>query len=98
MNRTLIHCCLLLCLLAPLSGRSQTTGFVHYGREEGLPASEVTTLVQGPGGRLWMGTIAGLSCYDGTQLTTYPKLHGFGARLDFGLHGRCARQRVVWPY
>ena len=41
-----------------------------------MASSDVSTLVQDHEGRLWIGTIAGLSCYEGEQLTTYTEQHG----------------------
>lgn len=76
MIRLLTYLYLVIGLLAPTLLCAQTTGFEHYGMEEGLASSDVNTLVQDNEGRLWIGTIAGLSCYEGEQLTTYTEQHG----------------------
>jgi ligand-binding sensor domain-containing protein len=61
---------ILACSLA-LTGRAQIVNFVNYGVEHGLPQSQVNTIIQGNDGVLWLGTVAGLSAYDGIKFKNY---------------------------
>ncbi|MBD80804.1 MAG: hypothetical protein CL840_17950 [Crocinitomicaceae bacterium] len=61
-----------LLLSAPVA-HSQIINFVQYGVEHGLPQSQVNSLVQSNDGRLWIGTVSGLSSYDGINFTNYYK-------------------------
>ena len=62
-----------LLLLFSLSVLGQTTSFIYYGIEEGLPQSQVQTLLQDNDGNLWIGTIAGLTRYNGLSFKNYSK-------------------------
>ncbi len=61
----------LLGLLFALPSNAQVVNFVSYGVEHGLAQSQVSSLVQDEKGRLWVGTIAGLSVWDGQKFTNY---------------------------
>ncbi|UTW61350.1 hypothetical protein KFE98_15200 [bacterium SCSIO 12741] len=41
--------------------------------EHGLPQSQVNTVCQSDDGHLWVGTVSGLSAYDGISFTNYSK-------------------------
>jgi hypothetical protein len=44
---------------------AQTTGFIQYSVEKGMVQSQVQTLIQDDQGNLWIGTLGGLSRYNG---------------------------------
>lgn len=66
----------LFLLLVALTAGAQTTSFITYGTEQGLVQSQVQTLVQDNDGNLWIGTLAGLSCYNGYSFKNYSKQDG----------------------
>jgi len=47
--------------------------FDRYTTKEGLPGNNILTLIQDDQGFLWIGTDAGLSCFDGVHFTNYYK-------------------------
>lgn len=55
---------------------AQTTSFITYGVEEGLVQSQIKSLVQDNDGSLWIGTLAGLSRYDGRTFENFTKKMG----------------------
>lgn len=55
---------------------AQTTSFITYGVEQGLVQSQVQSLVQDNEGNLWIGTLAGLSRYDGLTFQNFSKKDG----------------------
>lgn len=52
---------------------AQTTSFINYGMDQGLIQNQVQSITQDNEGNLFIGTIAGLSKYNGTQWTSYTK-------------------------
>lgn len=68
----------LLCCLFTFSNRlqAQATGFISYGVEQGLPQSQVQAIIQDNDGNLWVGTLAGLTKYNGKSFTSYTKKDG----------------------
>ncbi|MGZ4033472.1 MAG: ligand-binding sensor domain-containing protein, partial [Bacteroidia bacterium] len=52
---------------------SQTTSFIYYGVEQGLSQSQVQALTQDNDGNLWIGTLSGLTKYNGREFTTYSR-------------------------
>ena len=66
----------ILCTLSGLKSQSQTTGFIHYGVEHGLPQSQVQSIVQDLDGNLWIGTLSGLSKYNGQSFSNFSKKDG----------------------
>jgi ligand-binding sensor domain-containing protein/serine phosphatase RsbU (regulator of sigma subunit) len=67
---------LILLLFFALPGRSQTSGFIAFGVEQGLAQAQVQTMVQDNEGNLWVGTMAGLSKYNGQSFTNYTRRDG----------------------
>ncbi len=67
---------LLLFLLLFNKTNAQNSSFVTYGLEDGLVMSQIETMVQDPKGYVWIGTIAGLSKYDGFKFTNYTQKNG----------------------
>lgn len=56
---------------------SNTNYDVQYlDAEQGLPTSSIKSIVQDKNGLLWLGTPAGLICYDGTRIFQFRKQHG----------------------
>ncbi len=63
-----------LCLCGKLF--PQSSNFVTFGVEEGLIQSHVQTLQQDNEGNLWIGTIGGLTKYNGTKFINYTQENG----------------------
>jgi ligand-binding sensor domain-containing protein/serine phosphatase RsbU (regulator of sigma subunit) len=55
---------------------AQTTSFISIGTEHGLVQSQVQCVTQDDYGNLWIGTLAGISKYNGTTFTNYTKKDG----------------------
>ncbi len=74
-----------LCLAAALSyaALGNRTPFRHYSQAEGLPHENIKVLAQSPDGRLWIGTSAGLSVFDGHAFTT---ISFAGQRIPVAIH------------
>src|SRR3989344_1113308 len=62
--------CLIL-LIIPAQG--QTTSFIYYGVEQGLSQSQVQDLAQDDDGNLWIGTLSGLTKYNGREFETFSR-------------------------
>lgn len=67
MKRYLLMC-LLLCIFCTLRGNVY---FKHLSKADGLSQISVVSICQDELGRMWFGTLEGLSCYDGTNMTVY---------------------------
>ncbi len=61
----------------------------------GLPASEITCLVQGNKGFLWIGTSAGLSRYDGRVFKNFLKAGSYTAGRIYSIKEDTAR-KILW--
>lgn len=48
--------------------------FKHLGKSDGLPSFSVLSICQDELGRMWFGTLEGLSCYDGNAMSVYKPL------------------------
>ena len=59
--------------LSSLNLLGQTTNFVHYDTEDGLPQSQVQTIQQDDDGNLWIGTMSGLAKYNGRDFENFTK-------------------------
>lgn len=59
-----------------LSGNveAQTTSFIYYGVEQGLSQSQVQCITQDDDGNLWIGTLSGLTRYNGREFSTYSRI------------------------
>ena len=66
-------------LLFPGHARAQKFPFYNLGIESGLIQSQVTSLAQDRLGHLWIGTLGGLSRYDGRAFTNYTSRDGLPA-------------------
>ena len=52
---------------------AQTTSFINYGMDQGLVQNQIQSITQDNDGNLFVGTIAGLSKYNGTEWVSYTK-------------------------
>lgn len=63
----------LIFLVIPSIGFAQTISFTHFDTEDGLPQAQVQTILQDGDGNLWMGTMSGLSKYNGRTFSNYTR-------------------------
>ena len=68
-RKILISIAFLLSILV----NAQTTSFINYSMDQGLVQNQIQSITQDNEGNLFVGTIAGLSKYNGTQWTSYTK-------------------------
>lgn len=52
---------------------AQTTSFIYYGVEQGLSQSQVQCITQDNDGNLWIGTLSGLSKYNGREFKVFSR-------------------------
>lgn len=71
--------CLFLILPFTLQGNIY---FKHLGKSDGLSQISVVSICQDELGRMWFGTLEGLSCYDGNRMNVYKP-----SRMDKGYMG-----------
>jgi ligand-binding sensor domain-containing protein/serine phosphatase RsbU (regulator of sigma subunit) len=64
---------LLILILRSWVAVAQTTSINWFNTENGLIQNQVETMVQDNDGNLWLGTIAGLSKYNGFQFVSFTK-------------------------
>ena len=63
---------LLLCLFLVVSFTLRGNFyFKHLGKTDGLPQISVVSICQDELGRMWFGTLEGLSCYNGNSMAVY---------------------------
>lgn len=74
---------LLLIWQEPL--KAQHYNFINYSTESGLAQSQVRSIAQDHNGYLWLGTLAGLSRYDGRKFINYSIQNGLIDNLIFSL-------------
>jgi ligand-binding sensor domain-containing protein/serine phosphatase RsbU (regulator of sigma subunit) len=60
-------------LLCVQSATAQTTSFIYYGVEQGLSQSQVQCITQDDDGNLWIGTLSGLTRYNGREFKVYSR-------------------------
>ncbi len=70
----LISLCLLPSLFCSLS--AQTLNLNQFGIEEGLPQSSIYTMLQDKDGNIWVGTMSGVSKYNGLSFENFNKKDG----------------------
>ena len=58
---------------------AQTSNYINYGLEDGLPQSQVRAIQQDSAGHLWVGTMAGISSFDGYRFNNISKDDGVSA-------------------
>lgn len=76
MNRIILPLIFLLLSMCPLPG--QQVFFKHYTTRDGLANNFVSSLLQDRAGYLWMGTLNGLSRFDGKRFVTFGRKQGLG--------------------
>lgn len=68
---------ILLSIGLSISLMAQRYAFRQYNVKQGLTHSQVRALMQDEQGYIWIGTLGGLSRFDGREFTTYGKGRGF---------------------
>ena len=72
LSKSLLIIFIALCSLS--YGQKYT--FITYSTEEGLPQSQVSSIVQDSLGYLWIGTLGGLARFNGEEFVTYSTQNG----------------------
>lgn len=67
---------LVLGLIINLSSTAQSNNYLTYGVEDGLIQSQIEHLIQDHEGKLWIGTIGGLTIYDGVNFKSFTTKEG----------------------
>jgi ligand-binding sensor domain-containing protein/serine phosphatase RsbU (regulator of sigma subunit) len=67
---------LVSCILFIHFSIAQTLNLNQFGIEEGLPQSSVYTMLQGKDGSIWVGTMNGVSKYNGLSFENFTKKNG----------------------
>lgn len=76
--------CLYLCISCVLSANVY---FKHLGKSDGLSQLSVLSICQDELGRMWFGTLEGLSCYDGSVVNAHkPSLDNAGNSFGNEVH------------
>ena len=84
--RKIKHILTIFICLCGVNYHSQQFKFQHYSVEEGLPQSQVHTMIQDSRGLLWIGTIGeGLSKFNGKEFTTFTKEEGLSGDKIYSL-------------
>ncbi|MEK6616797.1 MAG: two-component regulator propeller domain-containing protein, partial [Bacteroidota bacterium] len=74
-----------VCFLFSLTGNwkletencsAQTLNLNQFGIEEGLPQSSIYTMLQDKNGNIWVGTMSGVSKYNGLNFENFNKKDG----------------------
>src|ERR1035437_4950267 len=76
----LITLCLLPSAIFHLS--AQTLNLNQFGIEEGLPQSSIYTMLQDKDGNIWVGTMSGVSKYNGLSFENFTKKDGLAENRD----------------
>ncbi len=72
---------MLLCLLCAKDSLAQRYPFHNLNVDDGLIQSQATCLAQDKMGNLWVGTLGGLSRYDGKAFTNYTVRNGLPSNV-----------------
>ncbi len=65
-----------LFFVLPAFAWSQQYSFVQYSLKEGLPQSQVRSIFQDQRGFIWVGTLGGISRFDGRSFVSYSRREG----------------------
>ncbi len=68
-----------------LSGQESEPYFRHYTTENGLPSSEVYSILEDKKGNVWFGTDRGVARFDGYEFKTFTYLDGLTDNTVFNL-------------
>lgn len=72
--------------LAKCEAGISTPSFRHYTTEDGLPSSEIYSVIQDKKGNMWMGTDRGLVKFDGYEFRTFTTRDGLTDNTVFKLY------------
>ena len=75
MPRTLVLCCLLVLMIAPLV-MAQQYDLRCYSLEQGMPSATVSTICEDPRGYLWVGTNEGIARTEGARFKVFGRREG----------------------
>jgi ligand-binding sensor domain-containing protein/serine phosphatase RsbU (regulator of sigma subunit) len=85
-----------LLLIASLSYvQAQSLNFNQFGIEDGMPQSSITALSNDTLGNIWVGTMSGVTGYNGVTFTTYNRLNGLHENRVSALHITPYQQLIV---
>jgi len=73
---------------------AQHYNFINYSTESGLAQSQIRAITQDKNGYLWLGTLAGLSKYDGKKFVNYSIQNGLIDNQVFSLAPD--RSKGIW--
>lgn len=76
MMRIIRSLTLLVMAALPLAVNAQTLNLNQFGIEEGLPQSSIYAMLQDKNGHIWVGTMSGVSRYNGLSFENYNKKDG----------------------
>lgn len=76
---------LLACVMAFNPLQAQHYNFINYSTESGLGQSQIRSIAQDKNGYLWLGTLAGLTKYDGKKFVNYSIQNGLIDNQVFSL-------------
>ncbi|MCA9734377.1 response regulator [candidate division KSB1 bacterium] len=85
----------LLTFLLISSGSAQKLQFINYTVADGLPQSQVHTVLQDRGGFLWFGTAGGVARFDGIQFQIWDKTNGL-PQIDYVYTMLEDRNGAIW--
>ena len=73
-----IRCALFVCVIwfCSFCAHAQQFTFIQYSLKEGLPQSQVRCMMQDSRGFIWIGTLGGLSKFDGRKFANYDRREG----------------------
>lgn len=75
---------ILLSILS-LIGFGQQYSFIPYSQEEGLAQSQVRCINQDSKGYMWIGTLGGLSQFDGREFSNFTKIDGLTGNFGYAI-------------
>ncbi len=84
----------IICILVTENVQAQRYPFYNLSIEQGLIQSQATSLAQDKLGHLWIGTLGGLSRYDGRSFTSYSVRDGLPSNNVNTL--RYDRNGILW--
>lgn len=73
------------CMLVVSRLGAQHYNFINYSTESGLAQSQIRSITQDKNGYLWLGTLAGLTKYDGKKFVNYSIQNGLIDNQIFSL-------------
>ena len=65
--------------------RAQKYEFKNYKVEDGLPSNETFAILQDSKNRIWVSTIGGVSCFNGTSFKNYTVDDGLVSNISFSI-------------